>query len=303
MTTVAPTPQDGPIPQEAAYDLMPLLADGSTPALLQNTDEWQDGTVGWEGLKKKVREQQAAAAPAKPAGVLVRAPGKAVVPLAMTSAEVQSDKPWYLDPSVLWREGRWVEFFPGRSMSDAERLNAVVRFSLLASAVISLYHKSPQPALVGLGIVAVLTYLFAAERPRAAEAFAAGERPSSVQAGRAGACTTSTPDNPWKNILPGDKLPRAPACVADEQEVLTNFEIGLPRELGDVYGPRGFPQQYGTLPSSTGIPDTASFKDFLFGEMKTTCKQNPAQCGGDRLSSPISLATERAKPLAKPAAA
>ena len=53
----------------------------------------------------------------------------------------ESDNFWIEDITVLFKLKRLVEFFPSRDMSDEEKLNSLVRFSIYFSIIVSLYKK------------------------------------------------------------------------------------------------------------------------------------------------------------------
>lgn len=286
MATTAPA-YDGPIAASDNMDLMPLLNDG-TPAMLGPSKAWGDGTTGWEGRKPvPANASENAAAVAKQTPIATPPKTKPVTgasPLAMSSAAVEVDPVWYKDVTILWRENRWLDFFPSRTQSDSERLNAIVRFIVIGTALVCAYRRTARPLLVGIAAVGAASYLIGAQIGRR-EAFEPGAAPSSVRFGAETRCRVTTAENPWKNAMPGDELPTAPACLDDDAELLKNFEGGLPRELGDVFGPKGFPQQYGTMAVNNGLADTEAFADFLFGDLKTTCRQNPDLCNGTRIST------------------
>ena len=281
----APPVYDGPIAASDNMDLMPLLNDG-TPALLGPSKAWGDGTTGWEG-RKPAAAAAATSTAAKQTPIATAPKTKPVTgasPLAMSSAAVEVDPVWYKDITILWRQNRWLEFFPSRTQSDSERLNAITRFIIIGTALVCAYRRTARPLLVGLAAIAAVSYLIGAQIDRR-EAFEPGGAPSSVRFGAETQCRVTSATNPWMNAMPGDALPTAPACLDDDAEVLKNFEEGLPRELGDVFGPKGFPQQYGTMPVNNGLADTEAFADFLFGDLKTTCRQNPDLCNGTRIST------------------
>lgn len=65
---------------------------------------------------------------------------------------------WYNDHSVLFKQSRFLEFFPHKSLSNTRKLNATMRFGLYLSLVLSIYFNTPKFVLI-LIIVGCLTFL------------------------------------------------------------------------------------------------------------------------------------------------
>ena len=53
--------------------------------------------------------------------------------------EKRSDKFWYYDPSILWNQTRFIEFFPNPTLSFPEKLNALVRLSFYISIILMIF--------------------------------------------------------------------------------------------------------------------------------------------------------------------
>ena len=100
------------------------------------------------------------------------------------------------------------------------------------------------------------------------------------------ACTLSTPDNPFANVLLtdlADRPNRPPACKYDDQKDLIrdNFNRGLVRNVYDVYEKENSQRQWMINPVTTSTPDTVAFAQFCYGNAgRKTCKEDPSKCTG-----------------------
>lgn len=59
-------------------------------------------------------------------------------------------------PSVLWQRGRWAEFAPLPRYTPAERLNCLVRLTVIVTVVLAIVLRSWNPLIVGAAIVLLL---------------------------------------------------------------------------------------------------------------------------------------------------
>lgn len=200
-------------------------------------------------------------------------PTTPVAPLA----PALGDKIWYDDVRVL--PARWAEFFPRPEQTPEERVNAIVRLVLYATLAAYVYNREARTLVLGLGAVAVVSFVFG--HPRRERFPAAGGGALAAAAGAPGACTRPTRDNPFANVLLTDlgKPDKPPACAYDtvRGEVRDAFNAGLFRNATDVYERENSQYQYYTMPVTTGIPDTTAFRNFLYGGMRS-CKQDAAAC-------------------------
>jgi hypothetical protein len=100
---------------------------------------------------------------------------------------------WYSQPNVLFAKDTWYKFVPLASMTVAEALNAVVRFSVYLSALLFLTSMDPLYILMApivMGVTIFLNSMFP-EAKSMKEAFVS----SYVGPDR----TMPTPDNPFMN--------------------------------------------------------------------------------------------------------
>lgn len=211
-----------------------------------------------------------------------------------------SDTAWYNDVTVLAR--RPDEFWPSRRQNDQERLNSLVRLVAYTALAIYLYRHDLKFLSFGLGAVSFLSLVHRFGAPR--EGCCLPGRPPvpsrpppgggaarrSPAARRDGfsteACTRSTPDNPFANVLLSDLATnpgRPPACTYDahKDDIAKNFNKGLVRNVYDVYDRENSQRQFMTMPVTTSTPDTTAFVRFAYGSAgRATCKEDPSRCMG-----------------------
>lgn len=99
-------------------------------------------------------------------------------------------------------------------------------------------------------------------------------------------CQLSTPENPFANMLLSDlatRPDRPKACPYDQHAHLIerNFNLGLVRNVYDVYDKENSQRQFMTMPVTTSAPDVAAFARYCYGGYgKKTCKEDTSKCTG-----------------------
>ncbi len=129
--------------------------------------------------------------------------------------------------------------------------------------------------LFGLALAVVVTLVSPKKEPME------NEKKTDTVESKAKVCVRPTRDNPFGNNLLTDPADRAAACtyedVKDEQR--TAFNVGLMRNMTDVYEQANSQRQFMTLPVTTKIADTQAFAQFAYGT-GSTCKENAMKCTG-----------------------
>lgn len=73
---------------------------------------------------------------------------------------IKEDPFWGEDFSILFNQDRLVEFFPSSDMSDAERLNAISRFSIYISIILGLYTGKIYPVYIALFTLGLCMFVY-----------------------------------------------------------------------------------------------------------------------------------------------
>ena len=186
-------------------------------------------------------------------------------------SKVRRDPIWHRDIRVLW--SRWDDFFPRASQTTTERINAVVRFFIYASAALFAYNHKFKYVLFGLVSIGIVTFMYDEKLVTSPEDL--------FELNASNNCVRPTKNNPFGNYLLSDHPERPPACPYDqvEKETKLAFNDGLFRNVADVYERENSQRQFYRMPVTTAIADTKAFADFLYGHHKS-CKENSEQCTG-----------------------
>jgi Family of unknown function (DUF5762) len=279
-----------------------------------------------------------------------------VTSIQMTTYEDQSDPIWIQDFNILFKKERLTEFFPTKTQTNEERINSIVRLSLYASIVLSIYHSNVKysaififflfftfviykhhpeinPKSKELNKINLNTQQLAqleAERLAASpdnnsslnnftpslglnasknklgtlvsadgktvqsvglttiEHFEGGEKRG--EQNKNGTCTTPTLDNPFMNVTmkdymnfdaDGSIVDRPPACDPSDptvkNEIETNFNNNLFRDVNDVFGKSSSQRQFFTMPWTTVPNKQDEFARWLYLS-PATCKENSDNC-------------------------
>jgi hypothetical protein len=199
-----------------------------------------------------------------------------------------SDRFWFDDPSVLYRDQRYTQFIPTKSMTFNEKLNAIARFILYFAAIVFLIYgaaKIIMLLLIGLLLLYVANRwdpLGMRESP-VVERFKSDEcclqMTEAMREQTDEKCQKPTEDNPFMNVMVTDysnNPERHEACGdADNINDMNNmFSKNLYRNVNDVWD-RGNGQLIFNTQNSTTIPnDRDAFQKWLYS-VPYVCK------GGD----------------------
>lgn len=213
---------------------------------------------------------------------------------------------WYRDPVGFVRPDALTVFVPTPAMSPEEQLNAILRFSIYAAALVFLVRRTATPIVVAT-FVAALTWGLNevrenSEAPRSGggggdiESRDAFSQPLDYgghddhgtlanRGNRGGYCTRPTLDNPFMNVLTSDSVTtpqRAEACdVASDnvqREMETYFSHNLYRDSDDPLDRRTSSRQFYTMPVTTIPGDQTAFARFLWGAGPTCKEGNGGRC-------------------------
>jgi len=198
------------------------------------------------------------------------------------------------------------DFFPTRSQTREQKINAIVRFSLYASILLSVYHSNIKFMSIFV-FVLFLTFIIYKNYPQQAVSSAVVETLDAGSAGQVSSagpitsnsligatstsadCTKPTVDNPFMNFTMkdfmtfdanGNVVDRPPACEQDIKEsVDAAFNNNLYRDISDVFGKVTSQRNYFTMPWTSIVNDQDKFANWLYNN-PATCKENQDACIG-----------------------
>lgn len=199
-----------------------------------------------------------------------------------------TDDFWLHNYCVL--TSHWHEFYPTKEMSPTERLNAITRFLIYATAIVAVVKKDVkvlQYAFVGL-IVVVISYK-AALKSKHSVRHPDGSVMGSVSLGSdsdsSAGCVGPTPENPFMNRLVGQN-PSQPSCSHEDEHTKELSEHlwrrGLYQNVDDVYNTQLSSRQFYTNADNQLPNDQKAFAQALYGDKvrgrSGTCKEDTRNC-------------------------
>lgn len=189
---------------------------------------------------------------------------------------------WFEDPSVLYKKS--MDFIPMESHNIDERLNSIVRFSVLAGILLSISRDNIYFLIIPILLTLGGTFIYK---------FIVGDAPEIERknAEKFADCVRPTKDNPFMNALILDDKERQEACKINDptisQEASDMFSVNNFRNVDDVYGINGgSPQRFYTNPVTTvDQREYEMYKKFLFNNKERgntmyspSCKEEPTAC-------------------------
>lgn len=179
--------------------------------------------------------------------------------------EVKGDAFWSEDVKILFARDRLLEILPDKSMTWEEKLNALVRFTSYAAALVYALNRDPKFLVFGVLTVAALTLMYRDSAVQDDTRPYARFRRDNAAPVKQVPCRTSTPDNPFANFLPTDPPHRPQACPSTdpEQAALTrrHFDAGFPRDIDPVQQDASF-AHFDSRLNEGPLRDVAGFAEF-----------------------------------------
>lgn len=190
-----------------------------------------------------------------------------------------NDDFWLNDFSIIFDQKRLTEFFPSHFMSENEKLNALLRFSIYITLLLILYKKNYNLLVIPLVIGLITLYIYKFNSIQTKE-----EKFNNINTDK---CLKPTEENPFMNTLLTDVgvyKEREQACLNEEveEDIEKNFNKGLFKDVNDLYGKNNSQRQYHTMPNTNefGIKagDTVKFANWLYNLGDSTCKEDTSKC-------------------------
>ena len=195
-----------------------------------------------------------------------------------------------------------IDFFPTKSQTNNERLNAIVRLSLYVSLLLCVYHSNLKYAAIFV-FALFLTYIIHSNHPsnvvRSEDVRSRTTSTDSIEnldgtidskVPTTSVCTQPTVDNPFMNFTMrdfmtfdanGNTVDRAPACDQSDPAVKklidAGFDNNLYKDVSDIFGKMNSQRNYFTMPSTSIVNDQEEFANWLY-KTPQTCKENQDFC-------------------------
>ena len=186
---------------------------------------------------------------------------------------------WFKLPEILYNKDRLTEFFPVETMTNNEKLNAILRLSIYISLILVIYKKKMNYILIALFVALVTLYVFKYNNVQ------------DVQEKDEGFpivdCQVPTDDNPFMNTLVTDVgiyKPRKEACLIEnvQKDLDKKFNKGLYKDVADLYDKNNSQNRFYTMANTNeyGIKhgDSVKFANWLYNTASSTCKEDTGNC-------------------------
>jgi hypothetical protein len=197
---------------------------------------------------------------------------------------------WLTNPSILLDKNELTEIWPDQSLSLERKLNAITRLIVVLSFLGYFLTKSKN-ILITLGItLVILVVVYKTQKKKLFENFVENNAKKEIITKIIKEkCQTPTQNNPLMNVLPTDytdnpkRKPAAPSYNENiEQEineaVKSNLDPKLFRNLGDNLTFQHSMRTFNAQPATTIPNDQKSFREFLYGNMKSCKEGDEMQC-------------------------
>lgn len=196
--------------------------------------------------------------------------------------KVKRDEFWFNDFSIIFNKERLIEFFPTSHMNNNEKLNSLLRFSIIVTFVLFLKNKNKNLFIIPVvsALITLYIYKFNTIEKKDDELDLSEDYENSK-------CLKPTEDNPFGNTLLTDvnnykKKDQACLISENEEEINKHFNKGLYKDVNDLYGKNNSQRQFFTMPNTNeyGIKngDTVKFANWLYNSGQATCKEDTSKC-------------------------
>jgi hypothetical protein len=193
---------------------------------------------------------------------------------------------WYRDIRNFVSVHTMADFIPTHSMTFAEKLNAMVRFSVYFTVLIVVVKRDFRYVyMVLFAAIFTLTLYTIYERDRK-EMYSKDDKAGTrYNKHTKTACTLPSKNNPFANILVSDykyNPNRKPGCDISKpkikKRVNTFFNHNLYRDVDDIWHRKSSSRNFYQMPIQTIPNQQTEFAQWLYGRGRT-CKQGAgAQC-------------------------
>ena len=177
------------------------------------------------------------------------------------------------------------EFWPSKTQSSADRVNASASFIIYATCIIYLIRRDPRIFVLGATALGVLYIMEKSNMVKEGVI-----RPTYVYNSVDKSCSMPTKDNPMGNVLMSDyadRPDRPQACYYPTVKTSVNKFLtgGVPygparsRSAMPEYQRNALSRQFVSMPD-TSMGDSQHY-EFIHGNRGNTCRQDPTLCNPD----------------------
>jgi hypothetical protein len=184
---------------------------------------------------------------------------------------MSNNKFWLDDYKVFYEASRYLYFFPSKTMSRMEQLNAISRFGFYLLILLLLTSDKQEWLFIPFFLITISIVLYFIEK--------VSKKEKKIKK----KCKRPTKQNPFMNTLMtlDDENNSIPACDINDEEIKTEikeeFNRDLYRNIDDLFERKNSDRQFYTLPVTTDPSDRDKFINWLYKKPRT-CKEDGLQC-------------------------
>ena len=212
---------------------------------------------------------------------------------------MKNEKIWYEDLTILIDRRGLIKYIPLKSYSKNEKLNAIMRFSLYLSIILSLLAVNINYMFIFIS-VGVLTYIvnISSNMKEDLEMENKIENYSNIKNDKhikkrkiepkkyIRKCQMPDDHNPFMNFLVTDKRSRKPACKSYKNKEIKElvddkFSIGLYKDINGIYNNENSQREFYTMPNTEVVNKQEELGKWLYNTPKTCKEGNGNQCVGN----------------------
>jgi len=191
------------------------------------------------------------------------------------------DEFWYNDLSILVATDRLDEFFPSKSMTFEEQLNAFVRLMAYISIILTSYSRDVNYIYI---LIASIIFTYLIYRYSDGESLGKTKKEDFISNydSKKNYILPSI-DNPFMNVQFDDYIKNPNRDAISKLNNYKNpnlnklidekFNYNLYKDVSDIFGKNNSQRQFYTTPVTTIPNDQGSFADWLY-KTPPTCKEN-----------------------------
>lgn len=204
---------------------------------------------------------------------------------------------WFQDLNLLSNIDSLDKLYPTKKMSRAEKVNSLVRLSIILGIILSLFNRNSNWLIIPTGfmILTYVLYLFRVDKDnkKIEEVESSNQYNNSKELPKEikekfecmkqnKYCSEISENNPFMNPLPFDNRNRPPACdVLDKKiqsKINNTYGRGIYHDSSDIFRGNDGLRQFYTTSSTTYPSNRDSFAKWLYGTPPTCKEGNGNQC-------------------------
>jgi len=186
---------------------------------------------------------------------------------------------WYKDLRILYINNNYIKFFPTANMNNIEKLNSIVRTSIIISTILIVYTGNINFIFLAI-FVLLITYLIHSNNTNISNYNNYTEKKLEY--------VLPTVDNPFMNITLNDYIenPNREALIKKnnyknpklDKLINKSFNFNLYKDFSDIFNKNNSQRQFYTTPVTTIPNNQKSFGNWLYKTSETCKERTGAQC-------------------------